>query len=110
LHNQPSFKRRILELCAAVPEVAELMVGGDGDAFAKRVRDARNVETHPGDRPGSASLHLVVLQAQLAVILEAVMLRHFFAFGGDDIARRVTRASRLRRLAIAAGRAMDDAH
>lgn len=98
--------RRLTALCDFVPEVAQLMVGSDATGFARNVRDARNLRTHlnrPGRNPQTRP-DLVLLGAQLAVILEAAILRRELGFSSADIADRLARASRLRRLAVAASR------
>lgn len=79
------------------------MVGSDISGFARRVKDARNLRTHlnpsPKDEPD-----LVLLGAQLAVILEAAILYRELGFESATIAERMSRGSRLRRLAVAASR------
>ncbi|MEP7158739.1 MAG: HEPN domain-containing protein [Chloroflexota bacterium] len=106
LNNEPTLVRRIVELCELVPAVAKLMIGDDAKAFARQLRDARNFRTHldPRRRSATERLHLVRLTSQLAVILEAAILHRELGFEPTDIAQRVVRASRLRRLAIQAGR------
>lgn len=101
-----SLVRRVTDLCEHVPEVAQLVLEGSAESFALVVRDARNYRTHIDRRRGApgAELNLVQLGAQLGVILEAVLLRLELGFDPADIASRMARASRLRRLAIAAGR------
>jgi hypothetical protein len=106
LQNEPSLFQRIVELCAEVPEVTKLMVGGDSDGFARAVRDARNYRTHmdPRRRVPGTNLTLVQLAAQLGVILEAVVLHRELGFDSADIATRIERASRMRHVAVAAAR------
>lgn len=88
-------------LCQEVAETAQLVVGEDVKAFARRVTEARNLRTHLNTNRASEPA-LVLLQAQLAVILEAAILHRELGFEGNVIAERVARASRLYKLAVAA--------
>lgn len=99
--NEPTLLRRVHELCQSVPEVTALVVGADIESFGREVRDARNFRTHLDDaRAGApANLHLVRLTSQLAVILEAAILKMDLGFETAAIAERMARSSRLRRLA-----------
>jgi hypothetical protein len=103
--NEPTFARRLQELCEDVPEVSTMIVGGDMSEFVRAVKDLRNSLTHPDPSRARAvpSRRLAQLAAQLGVIIEAVMLHRQLGFTPADIATRIERASRLRRLAIAAG-------
>jgi len=106
LSNEPSLLQRLTELCDEVPMVAKLVVRDDRLAFARQVRDARNLRTHLDFTHGSspANLGLVALTAQLAVILEAAVLVRELGFNDHDAAQRVERGSRLFQLAAAAAR------
>jgi len=66
------------------------------------VRDARNLRTHLNlrGRPSPPSIELIVLAAQLGVALEAAILHRELGCEIPDIAERIKRASRLRRIAI----------
>ena len=104
LTNDPTLVQRITELCQFVPEVTQLLAGGDAQSFARAVRDARNYRTHMDRRtsaPGRDS-ELLVLSAQMGALLEAVIMRRELGFDASDVAGRIARASRLRRLAEAA--------
>lgn len=104
--NAPTFYRRIVELCSLVPEVATLMVGEDIAAFARAVTDARNMRTHL-DAHGKKALpphSAIELQTKVAVLLEAVILQRELGFETADLAQRITRSSRLRRIAIRTAR------
>jgi hypothetical protein len=106
LNNRPTLQRRLLELCDLVPEVTEVIVGTDIDSFVRAVRDARNLRTHLDLRGGTQpeSLRLISLAAKLGVVLEAAILHCELGFDRLDLAVRVQRSSRLRRVAIAAAR------
>jgi hypothetical protein len=101
--NEPTFQRRIKELCESVPEVAKLIVGDDLEAFAKPVREARNLRTHLGAGGKKATHNIVQMQAQLAVILEAALLQRELGVDGSYVAKRIKEASRFRHIAIRAG-------
>ena len=101
--NEPTFQRRIEELCESVPEVAKLMFGDDFEAFAGPVREARNLRTHLGASGKKATHNLVRMQAQLAVILEAALLQRELGVDPSYVAKRINEASRFRRIAIRAG-------
>jgi hypothetical protein len=108
LNNQPTLFNRLVQLCQIVPDVTKLMIGDDAEAFARSIRDARNLRTHldVGGRTSVPSLRLIALAAQLGVILEAAILHRELGLDGAELASRVERASRLRRTAIAAAGAL----
>lgn len=101
--NEPTFQRRIEELCERVPEVAKLMVGDNIEAFAGPVRGARNLRTHLGAGGEKATHNLVQMQAQLATILEAALLQRELGVDAFYVAERIKEAGRFRRIAIRAG-------
>lgn len=103
LNNRPTLVRRLVELCKLVPEVTEVMIGADVEGFARAVKDAPNLRTHPDLSSGAQpeSLRLISLAAKLGVILGTAVLHRELGFDRRDLAARVQRSSRLRRVAIA---------
>jgi hypothetical protein len=106
LNNKKTLVRRLVELCGLVPEVSEIVVGSKPEAFARAVVDARNLRTHLDFSRVTApeSRGLIVLTSQLGVILEAALLCRELGLRSSDVAQRVERASRLRRLAVETSR------